>query len=167
MIGERLSVAVLCMAPIWAVIGPAHADARSANSGGLATLSGQAFLTSMGGEAVTCAGREVTILSDDPPARSAGSEAVAAAAYSGSVRSVLHTVCDNQGHFAFAGLAARDWTIRASIRWDVRAKQGIRHLGGDVVQHVALRAGDNNVVLNDRDLYPRSPETSRMAEIVP
>ena len=145
---ERLALVILCLAPL-AGVGPAHAAARSADVGGVATLSGQAFLTARGGEAVTCAGREVTALPDGP---------------ADSARS---TLCDSQGHFVFTGLAPRDWTIRASIRWDVRAKQSIRHLGGDVVQHVALSAGDNRVVLNDRDLTPQPLETPRMAATAP
>jgi hypothetical protein len=78
-----------------AAAAPAAPDpvARMADISGSGTLSGQAFLTAMGGEHGTCAGREVTVMSDDPPV-----EAVQAA---GTVR---RTICDTQDHFAFEGL---------------------------------------------------------------
>jgi hypothetical protein len=164
---ERLALVILCLAPL-AGVGPAYAAARSADAGAVATLSGQAFLTARGGEEVTCAGREVTALPETREASPvSGAVVTEAPANGGPAESARRTVCDSQGHFVFTGLAPRDWTIRASIRWDVNAKQSVRHLGGDVVQHVALRAGDNNVVLNDHDLTTQSSETSRMAATGP
>jgi hypothetical protein len=154
----RLALVVLCLTPL-AGAGPACAAARSADAGGVATLSGQAFLTARGGEAVTCAGREVTALPDGREASPVSGAVVnKTSANNGPTDSTRHTLCDSQGHFVFTGLAPRDWTIRASIRWDVRAKQSIRHLGGDIVQHVTLRPGDNNVLLNDLDIEASSSD---------
>ena len=146
--GGHLARAGLIIAPLLGVIGPAHAGGQLAHFSAPATLSGQAFLTAMGGEQVTCAGSEVTILpSGQTVSLVNGGDAVAVGG-----EAARRANCDNQGHFVFTGLAARDWTIRTSIRWGVRAKQSIRHLGGDMVRHVTLRPGDNKVVLNDHDL---------------
>jgi hypothetical protein len=163
----HLARAVLFIAPLLAGTGPAHAGAQSADFGGPATLSGRAFLTAMGGEAVTCAGREVTIAPNDQQPLPVNGNGMVGAADRAAAFSDRRAICDNQGRFAFTGLAARDWTIRTSIRWDVRAKQSIRHLGGDVVQRVTLRAGDNSVVLNDHDLSGQSSEAPRMAASAP
>jgi hypothetical protein len=123
---RKIACAVLGIAPL--LIGATGAGATA----GPATLSGQAFVIAPGGERVSCAGREITIAPDS-------------AAASGS--SVRHAMCDDQGRFVFPGLAAQGWTIRTIVTWQVRAKQGLRQLGGTVAQHVVLRPGDNVIAV--------------------
>ena len=139
--------------------GAPNATAAPAGASGPATLSGQAFVTARGGELVTCAGGEVSIAPVIPDA--AMEAATGANPAAGSVR---HATCDAEGRFTFQGLTAGEWTVEASIRWDTKAKQGIRHLGGNVMQHVVLRPGDNSVALNDQDLLPPGTQPTRMAQ---
>jgi hypothetical protein len=111
---------------------------------GPAILSGEASVTAQGGEAVTCAGREVTLVPDGAaPAASP----------------VRRTICDSQGRFMFRDVAARAWIVRAAITWDVRAKQGIRHLGSDIAERIVLHPGRNAVVLKDQDLVTMTADT--------
>jgi hypothetical protein len=124
----------------------------SINGARAATLSGQAFVTAQGGERVTCAGREVTV-TPDAPMRSAAT--------------VHRTICDSQGRFAFDGLGMQGWTIHTAIKWDVRGKQGIRHLGGDLTYDVVLKSTDTSLVLNDHDIVTRSSGGHELAQAGP
>ncbi len=132
-----VSMAALCALPFL------FSAARAAN------LSGQAFVTAQGGETVTCAGREVIVVPD------------------GKGAFPRRTLCDAQGHFAFANLDRAGWTIHTAIHWDIRAKQSIRHCGGDIAQHVVLQPGDNDIVLNDRNVVSSGPQTRALAQASP
>ncbi len=139
-----------------------HSIAAPAGSNGPAILYGQAYVTARGGELVTCAGGEVIV-------SPAVHDVTVNTATGGKLAPGLirRTTCDSRGRFTFQGLPAGDWTVEASIRWVTSAKQGMRHLGGDLMQHVVLRPGDNKVALNDDDLLPPDVAQARMAQAVP
>jgi hypothetical protein len=136
---REILAAALCIVTMLASAAQAEtaaspAAAVPAGAAGAVILSGNAFAIAPGGEAVGCAGREVVATPDG-----------------GATPAAVHrAVCDPKGHFVFHGLTASGWTIRTTIMWEVRAKQGIRRLGGEIARHVVLRPGGNAIAIAGR-----------------
>jgi len=133
--GAALFIGVLLtgasQAEVTALPASTTATTLSAEATRAAILSGNAFAIAQGGEAVSCAGREVVATPDGPTA----------------VSSVHRTICDWHGKFVFQDLSAQGWTVRTTIMWNVPGKQSIRHLGGELVRHIVLQPGDNAIAL--------------------
>jgi hypothetical protein len=148
------------------------ADFAPWSGAGPATLHGQAFLRTVGGDVKTCAGSDVLLLPatpyvDEMIAKGAAGEK----ADSRALSLIRHTICDAQGNFSFAGLPAQRWYVLTKVTW------GIPHIeypgerpgligslllgipsppltdeqGGELLQAVALQPGENQAFLTDRD----------------
>jgi hypothetical protein len=127
---------------------------------GAASLHGQAFLKTVGGDVKTCAGARVLLL----PGAAYVDELLAKKKAGVSVDAdqrlqsyTRATICDAQGNFSFAGLPEQRWYVLTTVTWGVphmgepgeQAKT--KQQGGELVQAVALTPGDNQVFLTYRD----------------
>lgn len=143
---------------------------------GPATVRGQAFLKTMGGDVKTCAGQKVILI----PANAYGLELVQAdkAGYSDvsnidpRFSNYVHqTICDAQGNFTFTDLPAQPWAVETSVLWHVPhidqpgdepgplaaflsgapPPPEMDQQGGALIQEVTPHAGDNQVFLTSDD----------------
>jgi hypothetical protein len=142
---------------------------------GPASLHGQAFLKTAGGDVRTCAGERVLLLPANPyvdellDKSNAGISAPPDQQLMPYIRS---TICDAQGNFSFAQLPAQRWYVLTQVTWQVPhldATLGYRpgpltsHLfgtsaapdmdrqGGELQQGVTLSPSDNQTILTYRD----------------
>lgn len=124
---------------------------------GQASLSGQAFLKTVGGDVKTCAGEHVTLLPDN-----AYDEEWWNAAKAGQAtdlppdvgRYFRRTTCDAFGRFRFDGLPAGRWIVLTVVTWGVPSGNWIAPIdteGGELTRAVDLRAGDNGIILGAAD----------------
>lgn len=125
---------------------------------GTASLHGQAFLRTRGGEVRTCAGQKTSL--------------IPASAYSRETHEfVLRTMgrvpilnpdslaptyaretrCDAQGNFAFRNLPAGDWFVRSIVMWEVPMGNYVTSTEGGVMsQPVTTHPGDTAEVIVSR-----------------
>lgn len=118
---------------------------------GPSTLHGRAFLMTDAGDVMTCAGADVILF----PGNAYGEEILRAdkAGYrdtdaeAAAIKPYIHsTKCDAQGHFAFAGIAARPWVIETMVTWGPAGDKG-----GVLSREITLNAGENQVTLTTGD----------------
>lgn len=124
---------------------------------GTATLVGQAFMKTVGGDVKTCAGNDVFVL----PANKYNHEVMGEIMKPGTVKFTnrdsgsfaynIKTTCDSQGNFAFPNIAADSWYIIVDVTWGVPTQYGVDSQGGMLVKLVDLKAGANSVVLTGKD----------------
>lgn len=135
------------------VIGVQYNDADFApfKGPGPATLHGQAFMKTVGGDVKTCAGNAVYLM----PVNWYNNEILNSGAQSFANRDdradayTLHTVCDSQGNFTFEHIAAKSWWVLTDVTWGVPNNYGgIDPQGGMMKQVVILHDGDNSTVLS-------------------
>lgn len=115
---------------------------------GTASVSGQAFLRTVGGEVKFCAGREIVLVPDTPYA-----EALAAANRDG-LRGQEHppaymkyrrtTVGDGFGNFEFRDLPAGKWMVQCLLTWAVSPYQDT---GGFAEARFSLSEGESKRVI--------------------
>jgi hypothetical protein len=127
------------------------AAAEWSTKDGDATIKGQAFLKTRGGDVKTCAGNKVTLI----PSTARQDEIARAidAGYNKLIGSVpgggldwRNTRCDAQGNFVFTKLPAGTWWVEAVVRWE--AADSIQ--GGGVREKVTTRPGDTADVIVTR-----------------
>jgi len=119
------------------------------------TVTGRAYMHTLRGEVVTCAGREVMML----PATSFFREAIEIGR-TGKLpkmnekipveyRSIMRPgKCDSQGNFVIRSLPDGNWFVLTQIKWTER---GLTQ-GGDLAKEVRLSGGKTvEVVLTDKD----------------
>jgi hypothetical protein len=131
-------------------------DFKPYSGAGPATLNGQAFLKTVGGDVKTCAGNQVLL--------------VPATAYMDEV--IVHTragqtltnkdpratqftrvgTCDASGKFVFNQIPPRKWYIVVKVTWGIPTEYGIDSQGGEMMQAVDLKPGVNETILTDKDL---------------
>ncbi len=142
--------------------GVARPSLAAANTGmgaaadsGTASLTGSAFITAMGGEAVTCAGDDVTLVPASGRSTTTGlvEDDLKLALVGEAAGAARHVRCNAAGQFALNGLPARDWIVKTSITWAVPAKHGTLERGGVLLREIALKPGANAVVLSNNDLH--------------
>ncbi len=127
---------------------------------GSASLHGQAFLKTVGGDIKTCAESRVLLL----PAIAYVEEFLAKKKAGISMDEDLRlqpyiraTVCDAQGNFSFAELPDQRWYVLTSVTWgvprvgDISERIETNQQGGELVQAITLTPGDNQVLLTYRD----------------
>jgi hypothetical protein len=141
---------------------------------GPASLHGQAFLKTVGGDVKTCAGARVLLLPATPYVDELLAKAKAGISVQTEPRLIAYsrsTICDAQGNFSFAALPAQRWYVLTSVTW------GVPHIdepgdqpapltslllgipgapetdqqGGELLQAVTLTPGDNQAFLTYRD----------------
>lgn len=155
-----LALAACAPAPPYRVTTPfVEQEYRPYGRGGSATITGQAFLKTVGGDVKTCAGETVILL----PATSYARELLRAgragfrdiANLDPRMKNYAHsTVCDAQGNFTFEGLAPLPWIVEADVNWSVPTGGDIvphEHQSGALVKEVKLRPGGNRVLLTGAD----------------
>jgi hypothetical protein len=140
----------------------ADEDFRPWAAAGPATLQGQAFLKTVGGDVKTCAGAKVTLI----PATDYDRELTHAertghrdvtnlpAAWGHYVKV---TTCDAQGNFEFDGLAPRAWIVETVVHWGIPTGSMLFPVdvqGGTLNQEVSLRPGVNKTILSSSDELP-------------
>lgn len=140
-----------------------HFDASAMapwSGGGPATLHGQAFLKTVGGDVKTCAGARVLLLPASPyvdevlAKKSAGITVNQDPRLQSYTRS---TICDAQGNFSFANLPVQKWYVITRVTWGVPQADGpgdepeTSEQGGKLMKAVSLAPGDNQVFLTYRD----------------
>jgi hypothetical protein len=140
-----------------------EADFKPYGAPGPASVSGQAFLKTVGGDVKTCAGNKVGLV----PATDYNTEALEhvsaatpisnedprAKAFSKS------TVCDAEGRFEFDKVAARKWYVITNVSWGVpQVETGLfgpevvtSQQGGFLLKQLDLKGGANQVLLTDAD----------------
>ncbi|MBV9990701.1 MAG: hypothetical protein JOZ72_05345 [Alphaproteobacteria bacterium] len=140
---------------------------------GPANLRGQAFLKTVGGDVKTCAGEDVFLMPSMPyfdEAIEMLKSGIEAGRDERAMSLLRHTLCDAQGNFSFSGLPAKKWWMVTQVRWGVphiqqpgenpgllgillgmRAPPDIDKQGGELIQAVELKPGDNQAFLTDRD----------------
>lgn len=126
---------------------------------GPATLNGQAFMKTVGGDVKTCAGNKVYLMpgtpyNDEIIAHSHGN--VSMANRDERASKYLRTgICDVSGKFTFEQLPAKKWYVLVDVTWGVVRTDlyfgGIDKQGGLVIQTADLKPGTNQVILTDAD----------------
>jgi hypothetical protein len=151
----------------------AVADFAPWSGSGPATLHGQAFLKTVGGDVKTCAGSRVVLLPATPYVDALLAKGKAAISVQADPRLASYartTICDAQGNFSLAGLPAQRWYVLTSVTWGVPhidepgddpgplgvllgipAPPETDQQGGELMQVVTLTAGDNQAFLTYRD----------------
>jgi hypothetical protein len=141
---------------------------------GSASLHGQAFLKTVGGDIKTCAGEVVLLLPGTPYVDELLAKGEAGVSVSPDPRliSLSHrTVCDAQGNFSLSRLPAQKWYVLTRVTWGVphiespverpgpltalllgiHAPPAMDQQGGDLIQSAELTPGDNQIFLTERD----------------
>lgn len=141
---------------------------------GQATIRGQAFLKTIGGDVKTCAGNSVVLFPLDAYGRALMSADLSSNDDPGVdprfASYVKQTTCDAQGNFVFENVAAQEWGIETSVTWSVphvdepgdqpgpiamlfgaRGAPGFEAQGGVLVKEAAAHAGENQVFLTALD----------------
>jgi len=149
-----------------------EADFAPWSGSGPATLRGQAFLRTVGGDVKTCAGQDVYLV----PGNSYDNEAMLSHGHAVLDPAAFHywrkSICDAQGNFTFTGLPARRWYVGATVKWGVPHIESpgerpgpltalilgippapqVDQQGGELLTAVMLEPGENQILLTDRDL---------------
>ncbi len=123
---------------------------------GLATLDGQAFMKTVGGDVKTCAGNKVylvpaTAYSDEVIAHSHRGAPPIANRDARATQFSRTAICDATGKFTFAQVPAKRWYVVATVTWGVATENGINPQGGEVLKTVDLKSGQNQIIMTDDD----------------
>jgi uncharacterized Zn-binding protein involved in type VI secretion len=130
-------------------------DFAWADAKGTASVSGQAFLKTRGGDVKVAAGNEVQLV----PQNKMTSEYVARAVIQGEElptpderarRHTRRTIADAEGRFRFDGLPAGNWFVISSVYWEVPQGRAIARTGGLVHAAVNLAEGQHATVVVTR-----------------
>ena len=129
---------------------------------GTATITGQAFLVTRGGEAKRAAGRDVVIDPLTPYAREwfqhvSGKPVDVTTAPQDSlfIKARRHTVADADGRFKFVDLPAGTYLIRTTVTWEVATGvlwSPTSSQGGVVGDTVTIRHGETRDIIMNKEL---------------
>lgn len=149
------------------VVSSSPSDYRMFGTAGLANLTGQAFLTTRGGDVKLAAGRMVTLDPLTPLTqhwfRRIGSKV---GSFSAVPRDSLFvaarrtTTADAEGRFSFRGVPSGRYLLRSVVTWEVPTGAGLSREGGVVAMLVDLAPSNpNEIVLSSTELTlpPLSP----------
>lgn len=134
-----------------------------ANASGTASVTGQAFFQTRGGQPRTCAGLEVAL----QPQSAYGDERLTAIygnSEKGSVSALASrvqfipddpaykqaqrkSVCDAQGNFSFTGLPAGTYNLTAAVIWTIPGQEFAPPQGGLLMKRVVLKEGESARVI--------------------
>jgi len=122
---------------------------------GPASLNGQAFLKTVGGDVKTCAGNQVFLVpstpyNDEVIAHTRVGEPLANRD-SRATQFTRVSICDASGKFTFDRIPAKKWYVVTKVTWGVPSEYGINQQGGEVLQVVDLKNGVNQAILTDAD----------------
>jgi hypothetical protein len=130
-------------------------------SKGRGTVTGQAFLKTVGGDVKTCAGNEVSLVPDNSYTEEIHS-ALQTNRYGSAVYDPRYyqfrrtTTCDAEGRFSFSDLPSGKWFVNVLVQWGAPSSSGILPQGGYLSRHVETKDGTTEkLILTDRDLIER------------
>jgi hypothetical protein len=122
---------------------------------GPATLDGEAFAKTKGGELRTCMGETVFLI----PANAFSISVINRFAFGTPVAKSWagpaapywrESTCDSQGKFTFAGLPPGNWIAYGEVRWRVLGDLQLAKMAKKIV----LKAGPNRVILGPQEIRP-------------
>lgn len=121
---------------------------------GPASVEGQAFLRTEGGDVKTCVGESVLLAPgtefDNSVVTKFGFGLDNALYLAGEAAPYWRkSMCDPQGKFTFKGVPTGTWFVVTQVRWRP-SLQAIQ--GGTLMQKISLRPGQNNVMMSMDDL---------------
>ena len=137
-------------------------DFAAWDGAGPATIQGQAFLKTVGGDVKTCAGHDVILL----PATKYNIEIMSNyEIYKSKINytnrdiradyRIRKSMCDAQGRFVFNDVPALNWYISTNVTWGVATRYGIEYQGGHLRKMFTIRPGINDIIMSDKDLKDR------------
>ena len=132
------------------------AEVAWAAAPGTASIHGQAFMKTRGGDVKTCAGEKIQLTPESGYTREIYQRSLLGpipglANADSRARILTHnTVCDAQGNFNFKGLPAGSWFLNASVHWEVPFGQGLIQQGAWIQQSVTTQAGEQAEVIVSR-----------------
>jgi len=144
----------------------AQSDVAWFSKPGTGTISGNAVLRTVGGDAKTCAAQQVNLIPDSAYARERMARMFAAvdgpgymsgdavpklpAADQSYANSTLRNVCDSQGNFSFDHLPPGKYYVTAEVTWGIPTQYFTRREGGLLMQPVVLADGESKRVILSR-----------------
>jgi hypothetical protein len=142
--------------PVSMTVPFSEADFQPWAGTGNASIRGQAFLKTVGGDPKTCAGQEVGLIPDNAYARELLLALQTGASARGNadprVRSYIRKeICDAQGSFLFENIKPNEWIILARVTWGVPSRYGVNQQGGDLMKRIDVHPGENRVILTGAD----------------
>ena len=136
-------------------------DVAWAAKSGENTISGNALMRTVGGDAKTCAGLPVELIPEAPYARERITiifgnlnEGYFPTSYLTApnpdpeyYRTVRRTVCDAQGNFLFEGIPSGSYYLTASVVWQIPMQYAAMVQGGQLMQRVSVTGGETKRVV--------------------
>ncbi|MHB9075593.1 MAG: hypothetical protein ACYC6G_18975 [Desulfobaccales bacterium] len=121
---------------------------------GTGSISGQAFLKTVGGDVKYGAGSSVFLIPNTPYYI----EYFKHAASGHTIQNidpkagnyVRQTVGDGQGKFEFVNVPPGEYILLTEVTWGVPTQYGIRKSGGDIVKSISMKDGDKLKILLTR-----------------
>ena len=135
-------------------------DFKPYGAPGSATLTGQAFLKTVGGDVKTCAGNKVTLAPATAYNLEALSHLSSLPVTDPRAKAAAKTaICDAEGKFEFDSVPPLKWIVVTLVTWGVpQVEDGIfgpvvntEEQGGALTQIADLKPGHNRVILTDVD----------------
>ena len=114
-----------------------------ARANGTATLSGEAFLRTRGGDVKTCAGRPIAILPDTAYTKELMAKGISShfgqpTNFDSRAKGLFRTSqCNAAGKFIFRSLPAGHWIVVANVTWET----GNATTGGDIIGQAETTLG--------------------------
>ena len=141
-----LTPSAACVAPVERVAFP-ESEYASLPQSGSATVSGQAFLKTRGGDVKTAAGNDVLL----NPVTSYSLQWYEQS-YLGGKRLtdpdprqdhyIRKTIADGDGRFTFSDVPSGDYFLVALVVWEAPTGYGLASQGGYVAKRITVRDGD-------------------------
>jgi len=127
---------------------------------GNASVRGQAFLKTVGGDVKTCAGQQVLLIPDNAYSREMISVASANRGDPPNLdgRVSLYSrseICDAQGGFSFDNMKPNKWIVLSKVTWGAASQYGVNQQGGVLEKRIDAHPGDNRLILSDADYIGR------------
>jgi hypothetical protein len=123
---------------------------------GNASIRGQAFLKTVGGDVKTCAGQQVVLIPDNAYSR----EMISAASINrgdppnldGRVNLYARReICDAQGGFSFENVKPNKWIALSRVTWGAPSQYSVNQQGGTMEKRIDAHPGENRLILSDTD----------------
>lgn len=148
--------------PMTALVTPYDSTAQMVEAGSN-TITGSAFLTTMGGDVKTCAGGNAYLVRSTPYSRERilniyqnidGGFMRAASSRDNFAnddpeyqRAIRSTPCDAQGNFTFDGLGDGEYFVSAQVTWSRPQGELVWTEGGSIMRRVSVQGGETKRII--------------------